>query len=647
MRPCIRYIGLLFGCFWASLVFGTHIMGGELYYKHVSDSTYTFSLVYYVDCQNGSPAAISSDAEAIFGFFNATTGDFIEKVEITRNPPIRVTKLNYSCVTQLPNACVDRYDYTFTKAINPGKDGLIVAFQRCCRNHTITNLIDPGGTGMTIFARIPPVTEVPINSNPYFNDNPPNFLCNNAPLIFDHSASDMDGDSLVYDLFIPYEGATSSVPRPSKPSKPPYKKVAYTSAYNVSDLMGGVEKLEIDRHTGKLTVWPDKVGQYVVGIRVSEYRDGEKIGETLRDYQFNVLNCVFGVQANFEVPELDCSDSVVTFTNLSKNALDYVWNFDVDNNLVGESDQKHPTITYSKKGTYQVKLLAKNKDCADSITKSVTIGQEDSIQASFSLTPDTACAGSMFYVVNTSDDTPDWFWDLGQGAGEEHNKKIDSFRVEEPGVYDIRLRILDSANCLSEKVAVQSLVSVENRSFESEFEVDFPDKCNPGTMVLTRSDNIPAGWSWEITNQSSDYSNKSPIELSGLDPGKIQVRLKPGLPSERCVSHLPTEKEIEIPGLDAIQYEVQAYNVFTPDGDGLNDCYSLDKDGDCFDLTMVIYNRWGEVVFDSKESQSQCWDGYTPNGDLYPSGTYFGIIDISNKELEYSETLSVTVTLIR
>ncbi len=622
-------------------------MGGELYYEYLSEDSFRFSMVYYVDCENGSPAAISSDLNAIFGFFNAKTGKFIEKVEITRQPPIRVTKLNYACVTELPNACVDRYDYTFTKKINPGDDGLIIAFQRCCRNHTITNLINPGGTGMTIFARIPPKNEIAINSNPAFNDNPPNFLCNNAPLVFDHSASDADGDSLVYDLFIPYKGATSSVPRPSQPSNPPFKQVVYTSAYNLSDLMGGLEELEIDRETGLLTVWPDKIGQYVVGIRVCEYRDGVKIGETLRDYQFNVLNCVFGVQANFDIPDLDCSDTLVTFTNKSKNANSYRWDFDVDQGLVGTSTGISPSATFSKKGVYRIKLVAINLDCSDSIIKSVEIGRQDSIQASFTIFPDTACAGDTFTILNTSDQTPDWFWDLDQGMGEEHNTLVTTFVVPEPGQYDIRLRILDSANCIAEKTVIHSITTLENLTVKAGFDVEFPDLCDPGTVILTKNDNLKEGWKWNIDNQVSKFKNQVRVELKSQKPGKFSVSLLPDASSERCTTSEGDVQEIEVIGLKDIQSTAELFNVFTPNGDGLNDCYSVENIGDCFDLSLVIYSRWGELLFDSKKSGSSCWNGKRETGELYPAGTYFGIIGITNSDLDYSETMSVTVTLIR
>jgi len=48
--------------------------------------------------------------------------------------------------------------------------------------------------------------------------------------------------------------------------------------------------------------------------------------------------------------------------------------------------------------------------------------------------------------------------------------------------------------------------------------------------------------------------------------------------------------------------------AFTPNGDGMNDCYGIQYWGAIQDLDFSIYNRWGELVFHTK-SPAVCWDG--------------------------------------
>jgi gliding motility-associated-like protein len=61
-------------------------------------------------------------------------------------------------------------------------------------------------------------------------------------------------------------------------------------------------------------------------------------------------------------------------------------------------------------------------------------------------------------------------------------------------------------------------------------------------------------------------------------------------------------------------------NAFTPNGDGHNDCFGVQRWGDVQLEEMVIYNRWGLCVF-STQNPSGCWDG-TFHGQPQPAGAY-------------------------
>jgi gliding motility-associated-like protein len=49
-------------------------------------------------------------------------------------------------------------------------------------------------------------------------------------------------------------------------------------------------------------------------------------------------------------------------------------------------------------------------------------------------------------------------------------------------------------------------------------------------------------------------------------------------------------------------------NAFTPNGDGLNDCYGIDYWGIIEEVEFSIFNRWGERIFFTKDPR-KCWDG--------------------------------------
>jgi gliding motility-associated-like protein len=60
-------------------------------------------------------------------------------------------------------------------------------------------------------------------------------------------------------------------------------------------------------------------------------------------------------------------------------------------------------------------------------------------------------------------------------------------------------------------------------------------------------------------------------------------------------------------------------NAFSPNGDGINDIFTF-KSRYITSTTMKIYNRWGELVFQTSDAD-QGWDG-TVNGKAAPLGTY-------------------------
>ena len=84
-------------------------------------------------------------------------------------------------------------------------------------------------------------------------------------------------------------------------------------------------------------------------------------------------------------------------------------------------------------------------------------------------------------------------------------------------------------------------------------------------------------------------------------------------------------------------------NVFSPDGDGVNDVLQLTAGG-MKEYSLVIFNRFGNEVFNSNDP-NQGWDGNTKMGKA-PAGTYYYILTaISNSDKDFSQ--KGFITLIR
>jgi gliding motility-associated-like protein len=65
-------------------------------------------------------------------------------------------------------------------------------------------------------------------------------------------------------------------------------------------------------------------------------------------------------------------------------------------------------------------------------------------------------------------------------------------------------------------------------------------------------------------------------------------------------------------------------NVFSPNGDGVNDGFGPIVNGDPDGFRMEIRNRWGQVVFTSSAVNNR-WNGRAEGGPV-PAGTYFWTI---------------------
>ncbi len=332
----------------AIIVFSTfkgyspHIVGGEIHYKCLGSNWYEITLKVYRDCAAPPPAALYDNPAWVFVFDSA--GDSLKRIDIPFPGSDTIDPyLSDSCIVIPPNLCVEEAIYTINDSLPPIPGGYHLVYQRCCRNVSIVNIFNPGTVGATYETIIPDTSLVSCNNSPYFNNFPPIAICANEPMLFDHSATDLDGDSLVYELGTPFLGATSTSPMPNPASSPPYDTVPFINPpYWHEYPINASPPLAVDPQTGLLTGTPTLLGQFVVGISVKEYRNQVLITEHKRDFQFNVSDCQkFSIQLPNDTAL--CTGDTLTITNPGFDpTYDYQWSpsTGIDDSTIAE-----PTIT--------------------------------------------------------------------------------------------------------------------------------------------------------------------------------------------------------------------------------------------------------------------------------------------------------------
>lgn len=88
------------------------------------------------------------------------------------------------------------------------------------------------------------------------------------------------------------------------------------------------------------------------------------------------------------------------------------------------------------------------------------------------------------------------------------------------------------------------------------------------------------------------------------------------------------------------EVEIMLPNVFSPDGNGLNDYFFINAELPEGTI-LSVFNRWGEQVFHS-DSYKNDWNGNTKSGQPLTEGTYFVIM-----KLPSGKVFNNTITLFR
>ena len=142
LRNTILFLLFTFGGMQSA--FATHIIGGEMNYQCLGNNDYQISLTVYRDCFLGEAPLDDTAYVAIFD----REGKLVETLPILLGSIDSIQQLD-ACLLIPPNICVETTTYIDTVNLLPQTGGYHLAYQRCCRNETILNIIDPLNTGAT------------------------------------------------------------------------------------------------------------------------------------------------------------------------------------------------------------------------------------------------------------------------------------------------------------------------------------------------------------------------------------------------------------------------------------------------------------------------------------------------------------------
>jgi gliding motility-associated-like protein len=259
-------------------------------------------------------------------------------------------------------------------------------------------------------------------------------------------------------------------------------------------------------------------------------------------------------------------------------------------------------------------------DCGYTITQCFDVDVAPDVTVTFTSPDPSKCWPETLTLVNTTDPTlyQNMAWEISNGDYVLNQDQLD-LNFAAPGSYDVTLSVVTSIGCAYSTTISNYLTSFDPP--QAGYTAD-PQPTDANNTVINFTDmslgNISTyDWIFNIgaplgTSSAQNPTFTFPQGTGGEYPVRLTVTDVNG-----CTDFI--EGEIIIRNI--FQYYIP--NTFTPNNDGLNDVVSMvgsDIDENLFKLE--IFNRWGDIVFNSTDPET-VWTGNTYNGEYYcPEGVY-------------------------
>ncbi|MFT5819101.1 MAG: gliding motility-associated-like protein [Crocinitomix sp.] len=172
--------------------------------------------------------------------------------------------------------------------------------------------------------------------------------------------------------------------------------------------------------------------------------------------------------------------------------------------------------------------------------------------------------------------------------------------------------------------------------------------CTPsvldGSNPLAQFHNTSTGattYEWNFGDGSALSTIVDPEHLYPPDQGEYTVEL-----TAFSLNGCTDEAYLTIRVLEDILYYVP--NIFTPDGDNFNETFKpiFTSGFDPYDYHLMIFNRWGELVFESFNA-AYGWDGAYGDKDICEDGVYIWSIEFGDINDDKKHKKSGHVTLLK
>jgi gliding motility-associated-like protein len=220
-------------------------------------------------------------------------------------------------------------------------------------------------------------------------------------------------------------------------------------------------------------------------------------------------------------------------------------------------------------------------------------------------------------------------WDFGNGFV-SNDALTTSTVYSDLGSFDVSLEVVYSENCKNTQTLSDFIEVFEAPEVNFTYSPINPSNLNPEVQFFDASTGTLSGWLWDFGNGNTSEKNNPATAFT--TPGIYDVQLL-ATSVNGCVDSISRQITVE----SMVNFYVP--NIFSPNDDGRNDRFEVFAVGSLKDYSMTIFNRWGGVVFQSKD-QNTFWNGDLPDGRKAEMGVYTYVIEYDYAGLAPEESFS-------
>lgn len=332
---------------------------------------------------------------------------------------------------------------------------------------------------------------------------------------------------------------------------------------------------------------------------------------------------------NAGVDQIVCEGTLVTLSGAG--ATTYSWNNNVNNGV--------PFIPSVGTTTYTVTGTALG--CTD--TDQVTVTVNPNPVVSFTADQTIGCTPFTVNFTNTSSNSNNCSWSFTNGATQVGCNTVE-VTFEQGGCFNVTLSTTSSSGCTASFTAFDMICAEEPpvASFS-------PNPQEIGMFdPLVNFNNTTTGaetYFWDFGDDSAGSTEENPEHMyPNEQPGSYDVMLIASTPLG-CLDTAYSYVEV----VEELIYYIP--NTFTPDNDIYNQTFEpiFTSGFDPYDYTLLIFNRWGQIIFESHD-HTIGWDGsYGTDNDIKTcqEGIYTWRIEFKMRNNDERRIITGHVNLLR